>query len=63
LTGTGKHKAIDYCLTAFDRFASNQQINENQRTYIMTLNARDAEGFYKLPEGKLALISTLLPCA
>jgi DNA repair protein RadC len=29
----------------------------------MTLNARDAEGFYKLPEGKSALISTLLPRA
>jgi DNA repair protein RadC len=29
----------------------------------MTLNARDAEGFYKLPEGRLALISTLLPRA
>ncbi len=29
----------------------------------MTLNARDAEGFYKLPEGKSALISILLPRA
>lgn len=29
----------------------------------MTLNARDAEGFYKLPEGKSALISMLLPRA
>jgi DNA repair protein RadC len=29
----------------------------------MTLNARDAEGFYKLPSGKSALISTLLPRA
>jgi DNA repair protein RadC len=29
----------------------------------MTLNAKDAEGFYRLPEGKSALISMLLPRA
>jgi hypothetical protein len=48
LTGTGKHTAQSdrhNFARLIDRFASNQQINEKSENLIMTLNARDAEGF------------------